>query len=1043
MAYHFKRSGEVMDQLFDKAETALQEHQDISHLAEKAEVQVELDKKQDNIEDLAEIRSGAKLGSTAIQDISHLATEDDVLSWLSDKVDKVAGKQLTTEDFTTALKEKLESLSNYDDASIKATVQSLQTQLNTLVDGDATSAIDTFNEIIAFLSSIEDTESLSGIIASIEQQIADKQDKINDLDSIREGAAKGATAIQEHQQLKTINGESIVGSGNITIQGGSGGSSGGSGIAIVDDVSKLDPNAALGTLASVVEPGSIQESSFRDLYQPDASMLDQNTGALTAPELLSSVSSLSVFAPKDVASIGFEPVETMIYLVPRDFSMTSLNMAMVYIVPEAVAAMTITGGYDTMQEFILAEYSQDTMSYTIHNDRVEAFNAVLANGMDWCYLSCPESGFVITAEQFATIDLFVKAVAGIPSKAHVYLKKDNWEELYAKDFEKLRGEVNSNTLGLASLTASIPTKVSQLENDAGYTSQPPYEQIAHREDLTPLNGSRYFFSTSFGKRTFILDNLAVGDSFTAVGFCSGYKLTLDFCFSSNKSAKRSIVLDSDVGLTKLEITLSATNSDAPEVYVSSTKLPLRSFMIEGTFNEFTYDQTYGSCVYLNGKRLVSGDVVSSGLNMNPLVILNDEEDFTTLVNKFAEVIPSKKIFAYVDDTYIGANTGGLEIIDIYVSSRLSTTTVEGLLYSCSAFSIHSLEQWCNLAVETAYTKKNVFNDPSYLYVGKDRVGIELVIPATITKINLNAFSGLIFNSITFEGDVPKLEKSYYCNAPEIRNHISIRDLKDVNHLAHLLPESHNTVIEISGMAIEYYTINYPQAPILRSTSIKEVHITKGCYKIPNRAFYNCKYLSKVTFDKGVEIGSGAFSNCLSLKEITIPANCTFDAEQSIPFSGSGLRKAVVLEGNSLKYLFWGCRELEEVQLSDSLTIIGSWAFSSCEKLHTINIPENCHKIEYSAFQGCKSLTKLFFPKAVLEIGDEPFPGCTGMKVYDFSTHEEIPTIGQIRVFMGSPDGYHIVVPDSLYDEWIAATNWISYASHIIKKSDWDAQQATS
>lgn len=267
MAYHFKRSGEAMDQLFDKAETALQEHQDISHLAEKSEVQEELDKKQNNIEDLAdirsgaakgataiqehqdvshlaekttveeglakkqevisdldEIRSGAKLGSTSIQDISHLATEDDVLSWLSEKVDKVAGKHLTTEDFTTALKEKLESLSNYDDASIKATVQSLQTQLNTLVDGDATSAIDTFNEIIAFLSSIEDTESLSSIIASIEQQIADKQDKIYDLNSIREGASKGATAIQEHQQLKTINGESIVGSGDITIQGGSGNS---------------------------------------------------------------------------------------------------------------------------------------------------------------------------------------------------------------------------------------------------------------------------------------------------------------------------------------------------------------------------------------------------------------------------------------------------------------------------------------------------------------------------------------------------------------------------------------------------------------------------------------------------------------------------------------------------------------------------------------------------------------------------------------------------------------------------------------------------
>lgn len=45
-----------------------------------------------------------------------------------------------------------------------------------------------------------------------------KQDVISDLESIRDGAAKGATALQEHQQLKTINGESIIGSGDITIK---------------------------------------------------------------------------------------------------------------------------------------------------------------------------------------------------------------------------------------------------------------------------------------------------------------------------------------------------------------------------------------------------------------------------------------------------------------------------------------------------------------------------------------------------------------------------------------------------------------------------------------------------------------------------------------------------------------------------------------------------------------------------------------------------------------------------------------------------------
>lgn len=129
------------------------------------------------------------------------ATTEAMNTALSDKVDKVDGKQLSTEDFTTALKEKLAGLSNYDDTAINNAVESLQTQLNTLVSGDANTAIESFNEIIAFLNGIEDSESLDSIIASIEQQIAGKQDTIADLDTIRAGAAKGATALQEHQSL--------------------------------------------------------------------------------------------------------------------------------------------------------------------------------------------------------------------------------------------------------------------------------------------------------------------------------------------------------------------------------------------------------------------------------------------------------------------------------------------------------------------------------------------------------------------------------------------------------------------------------------------------------------------------------------------------------------------------------------------------------------------------------------------------------------------------------------------------------------------------
>ena len=46
-----------------------------------------------------------------------------------------------------------------------------------------------------------------------------KQEAISDLETIRSGAAAGATALQEHQPIMTINGNTIVGEGNVDISG--------------------------------------------------------------------------------------------------------------------------------------------------------------------------------------------------------------------------------------------------------------------------------------------------------------------------------------------------------------------------------------------------------------------------------------------------------------------------------------------------------------------------------------------------------------------------------------------------------------------------------------------------------------------------------------------------------------------------------------------------------------------------------------------------------------------------------------------------------
>lgn len=119
-----------------------------------------------------------------------------LLDLIPNKVDKVDGKGLSTEDFTTALKDKLNQLSNYNDTTLVNAINKLRADFDTLVGGDTTKAIASFNDVVAFLANIEDSETLDGIIGAIELQIAEKQDAIEDIDAIREGARKGATAVQ-------------------------------------------------------------------------------------------------------------------------------------------------------------------------------------------------------------------------------------------------------------------------------------------------------------------------------------------------------------------------------------------------------------------------------------------------------------------------------------------------------------------------------------------------------------------------------------------------------------------------------------------------------------------------------------------------------------------------------------------------------------------------------------------------------------------------------------------------------------------------------
>ena len=91
------------------------------------------------------------------------------------------------------------------------------------------------------------------------------------------------------------------------------------------------------------------------------------------------------------------------------------------------------------------------------------------------------------------------------------------------------------------------------------------------------------------------------------------------------------------------------------------------------------------------------------------------------------------------------------------------------------------------------------------------------------------------------------------------------------------------------------------------------------------------------------------------------------------------------------------------------------------------------------FNGCTSLRNVKLNK-LSDVSSSSnwgymFNGCTALEKVDFSETVAIPSLAT-STFNNTNSTFKIVVPDALYSQWIAATNWSTYASQIVKASEY-------
>lgn len=213
--------------------------------------------------------------------------------------------------------------------------------------------------------------------------------------------------------------------------------------------------------------------------------------------------------------------------------------------------------------------------------------------------------------------------------------------------------------------------------------------------------------------------------------------------------------------------------------------------------------------------------------------------------------------------------------------------------------------------------------------------------------------------------------------------------------------------------------------------------------IENYAFYHAKNLQSITIPKSLTYfgrtqNGGCFNTCINLKHVTIP-NMVTALSYSLFSSSTGIKSISIpksvtnISGNCITY----CYSLYSLTLPPNVTTLNeSSHISRCDTLKRIVLPKNLTQVTgYNAIEGCYCVGEWKIPSSLATIG-YAFTNNFGAACYDFSNHSTIPRITNGNAFTNIPSDCKIVVPDALYEDWIVATNWSTYANNIIKASEY-------
>lgn len=177
------------------------------------------------------------------------------------------------------------------------------------------------------------------------------------------------------------------------------------------------------------------------------------------------------------------------------------------------------------------------------------------------------------------------------------------------------------------------------------------------------------------------------------------------------------------------------------------------------------------------------------------------------------------------------------------------------------------------------------------------------------------------------------------------------------------------------------------------------------------------------------IGQNCFNGCSQIKEINFPKSLKVIKSGAL----QGVRASIIDIPNVQELSNSAFRGNVAIKMilpkKVEVNIMGQY-FMSGGRLRKVVLPENLATIDSYAMSSQYYLYELYLPSTLQSIGVQAFANNWSCKFYDFTACNQVPVLSNTNAFQALRTDCEIRVPEDLYDEWVAATNWATYADYI-------------